>query len=63
VQDRLFKVPRCYLEQESEVFGNMFQLPVSEDAIADGTSDSHPLHLDGVNKDEFRQLLRVMHPR
>jgi hypothetical protein len=63
VEDTLFRVPRRYFEQESEVFHDMFRLPVAEDAIPDGCSDEQPLRLDGILKEDFRQLLRVMFPK
>ncbi|KAL6299505.1 hypothetical protein BKA93DRAFT_753343 [Sparassis latifolia] len=38
-------------------------MPVSENATADGSSDEYPLRLEGVAKEEFVQLVRVMCPR
>jgi hypothetical protein len=63
VEDTLFRVPRCYFEQESEVFRDMFQLPVAKGTTPDGCSDEQPLRLDGIVKEDFRQLLRVTFPR
>ena len=40
----------------------MFQLPVPAGTIPDGFSDKHPLLLEGVKKEDFHQLLRVMFP-
>ena len=62
VENTLFRVPRHRFEQESDVFRDMFQLPVAENTIPDGYSDEQPLRLDGVAKEDFRQLLRVMFP-
>ena len=62
VEDTLFRVPRRYFEQESEIFRTMFQLPVANDTAPDGSSNEKPLLLEGVNKEDFRQLLRVMFP-
>ena len=62
VEDMLFRVPRRYFEQESEIFRTMFQLPVANDTAPDGSSNEQPLLLEGVNKEDFRQLLRVMFP-
>lgn len=59
----LFKVPRHHFEQDSVMFRDMFSLPVGAEGTADGSSRETPLHLDGINKDEFRQLLRVLYPR
>jgi hypothetical protein len=63
VENTLFRVPRHHFEQESEVFRDMFQLPIAEDATPDGCSDEQPLRLDGILKQDFRQLLRVMFSR
>jgi hypothetical protein len=62
VEDTLFRVPRRYFEQESEIFRTMFQLPVAKGIAPDGSSNEQPLLLEGVNKEDFRQLLRVMFP-
>ncbi|TFK89040.1 hypothetical protein K466DRAFT_546042 [Polyporus arcularius HHB13444] len=59
VGKRLFKVPRRRFEQESENFRDMFALPTS-DGNVEGSSDEHPLLLEGIAEEEFRTLLRVM---
>jgi len=41
----------------------MFMLPVVENAELDGCNKEQPLHLQGISKDEFRQLLKIMYPR
>jgi hypothetical protein len=41
----------------------MFQLPVGNGVVADGSSDEQPLRLEGVKKEDFRQLLRIMFPK
>ena len=62
VGNTLFKVPRRKFEDGSETFKDMFALPVKADGdgIAEGTSDEHPLVLEGIETDEFRSLLRAM---
>jgi len=40
----------------------MFQLPVSEGAEADGSSDKQPLVLGGIEKKDFVLLLRCLYP-
>ncbi|KZP28467.1 hypothetical protein FIBSPDRAFT_779866 [Athelia psychrophila] len=62
VEDCLFNVPRIYFERESEVFRGLFTLPPPPDAPMEGLSDRHPLLLEGIKEDDFRQLLRVMYP-
>ena len=44
----------------SEVFADMFQLPIEENKKLDGSSDDQPLRLEGIKKLDFAQLLRVM---
>jgi len=63
VEGCLFKLPRAPFERNSEVFQDMFGLPVPENTVTDGSSDENPLRLDGVKKADFRQLLKVMFPR
>lgn len=62
VENQLFKVPRRNFAEESEVFANMFKLPLpdGQDTDQDGSSDDRPLRLDGIQKTDFIQLLRVM---
>jgi len=62
VEDRLFKVPRHPFEEGSEIFRHMF-LSVPGNATPDGSIKYKPLRLDGINKEEFKQLLRAMYPR
>ncbi|KAI0720712.1 hypothetical protein C8T65DRAFT_735661 [Cerioporus squamosus] len=59
VEKRLFKVPRRKFEQESEIFRDMFALPASS-SDTEGSSDEHPLLLEGIAESEFRTLLRAM---
>jgi len=60
VENSLFKVPRYPFEQGSEVFRDMFQLPVGEGSVVDGCDDSHPLRLDQIRKEDFIQFLKVL---
>jgi hypothetical protein len=63
VEGILFRVPRHHFIEQSEVFRDMFNLPVATDTVPDGLSDEQPLRLGGVKETDFRQLLRVMFPR
>ncbi|KIM36762.1 hypothetical protein M413DRAFT_77829 [Hebeloma cylindrosporum] len=63
VEDRLFKVPIRNFIQESEVFAAMFQLPQNPNSIVEGETDGKPIRLDGIRKEDFKQLLRVMYAR
>jgi len=50
------------LEEESEVFKAMFTLPPSPGEEVEGQIDDKPIHLKGVEKVEFRSLLRLLYP-
>ncbi len=62
VENRLFKVPRQIFIHQSQVFRDMFSLPVPEGTKADGTSDDKPLKLDGIAAVDFIRLLRYLIP-
>ena len=64
VENELFKVPTRNFAIESEIFSDMFQLPVPTDGggTPEGSSDERPIRLDGIKKSDFIQLLRVMFP-
>jgi len=58
----LLRVPKHHFVEQSEVFRDMFELPVANDTVPDGLSDEQPLRLEGVSIADFRQLLRAMFP-
>ncbi|KAK0226455.1 hypothetical protein IW262DRAFT_1312308 [Armillaria fumosa] len=60
VENTLFNVPRYHFENFSEVFKTMFSLPKRDNLTVDGSSDEHPLVLQGVTAQEFRSLLGAM---
>lgn len=62
VQDCLFSVPRCLFENGSEVFRDMYQLPTSDKSADEGSTAQNPLRLEGIEKKDFEQLLRVLLP-
>ncbi|KAF8331243.1 hypothetical protein F5887DRAFT_218845 [Amanita rubescens] len=62
VEDQLFKVPRHLFVKLSQVFRDMFELPVPEGVEADGSSDKQPLVLEGIEKKDFVPLLRCLYP-
>jgi len=62
IEDSLFKVPRRTFENSSDVFRDMYSVPVPEGKPADGSCAEHPLYLSGVTSEEFAQLLRVLYP-
>ena len=40
----------------------MFELPVPNGAEADGLSDTQPLVLEGIEKEDFVRLLQCIYP-
>ncbi|KIL66381.1 hypothetical protein M378DRAFT_23362 [Amanita muscaria Koide BX008] len=62
VEDELFKVSQHLFVQHSQVFRDMFKIPQSESIGPDGSSDERPLILKGIQKQDFIQLLRFLHP-
>jgi hypothetical protein len=60
VEGCLFKVPRQPFENNSQIFRDMFGMPEIVDSPREGSSDEHPLRLEGVKSWDFEQLLRVM---
>ncbi|KAI0763125.1 hypothetical protein BD413DRAFT_643822 [Trametes elegans] len=59
VEDQLFKVPKRNFVDDSEVFRDMFSLPIWG-TTAEGQTDEEPLLLEGVEIDDFYVFLRVM---
>ncbi|KAF8066541.1 hypothetical protein FPV67DRAFT_1195147 [Lyophyllum atratum] len=62
VEGHLFSVPRHYFAHASDIFSSTFSLPPRPDQIQEGSSDAHPFVLEGVTRDDFKGLLRVMYP-
>ncbi|KAJ3849334.1 hypothetical protein EV368DRAFT_47492, partial [Lentinula lateritia] len=60
VEGYLFKFPINTLAIESEIFRTMMEVPAPSQT--EGLTDENPIHLEGVLKDDFRQLLRVLAP-
>ncbi|KAI9513379.1 hypothetical protein F5148DRAFT_1020 [Russula earlei] len=63
VENRLFRVHRHFLAENSLVFSSMFSLPRGPEAssAAEGASDAKPIHLAGVTELEFETLLRYFY--
>ncbi|KAF9012718.1 hypothetical protein BDQ17DRAFT_1344506 [Cyathus striatus] len=61
VDNCLFKVPRYYLAQNSDIFRATFSLPCT--GAVEGSSDDIPFKLEGINRDDFRNLMRVIYPK
>ncbi|KAI0305099.1 hypothetical protein B0F90DRAFT_1701254 [Multifurca ochricompacta] len=65
VENRLFRVHRHFLAENSLAFSSMFSLPraPTDGSAVEGTSDSNPIHLSGVTELEFETLLRYFYQR
>ncbi|EAU91908.2 hypothetical protein CC1G_04675 [Coprinopsis cinerea okayama7 len=59
-ENELFQVPVLYFMSESQFFRDMFKLPPPEGAPVDGSSEDHPIVLEGIRALEFQALLKVM---
>ena len=51
------------LEEESDVFKDMFTLPPSPGEEVEGQSDDKPIRLEGVKKEEFSSLVKLLYSR
>ena len=60
MEDCLFRVPREPLEAESTVFRDIFLLPQAGDVPVEGQNDENPVVLEGIENDDFAQLLKVV---
>ncbi|KAI0251874.1 hypothetical protein BJV78DRAFT_1374585 [Lactifluus subvellereus] len=63
VENRLFRVHRHFLAENSLVFSSMFSLPrePTDSSSAEGTCDTNPIYLSGVTELEFETLLRYFY--
>lgn len=62
VEDKLFRVPRYALEEQSEFFRKLF-IPKSQTSSKNVTKDvNEPIFLEEVEKDAFRNLLHLLYP-
>ncbi|KAF8910795.1 hypothetical protein CPB85DRAFT_1435067 [Mucidula mucida] len=61
VENRLYKVPRYFFANYSEIFASTFDLPQGS-VSPEGQSDDHPFELHGLTCSEFEPLLRVIYP-
>ncbi|KAI5983067.1 hypothetical protein EDD15DRAFT_1629540 [Pisolithus albus] len=60
VEDCLFRIAKEPLEAESTVFRDMFLLPQGDTETVEGQSDTSPVILRGVSKEDFESLLRAL---
>ncbi|KAJ7718601.1 hypothetical protein DFH07DRAFT_700851, partial [Mycena maculata] len=62
VEGKLFKVPRRYFEENSEIFATIFTLPPGANSPLDGSDDDVPFKLEGIRSNDFHSLLKVLYP-
>ncbi|KAF9053518.1 hypothetical protein BDP27DRAFT_650703 [Rhodocollybia butyracea] len=62
VDGYMFQIPLVVFAAESPIFRDMLEFPVSSTQEPEGSSDSNPICLDGILREDFRQLLRVLGP-
>ncbi|KAF9053517.1 hypothetical protein BDP27DRAFT_650524 [Rhodocollybia butyracea] len=64
VDGMLYRIPLDILAAECDIFQAMMELPQpsSDDDSEEGLSDQNPIRLDGVSRNEFEQLLRILCP-
>ncbi|KAI6111293.1 hypothetical protein F5141DRAFT_775736 [Pisolithus sp. B1] len=63
VEDCLFRLPREPFQLESRFFCDKFSSLQGGGGEAEGLSDEKPIRLDGVEKSDFEQLLKVLFHR
>jgi len=65
VENRLFRVHRHLLAENSPIFSSMYSLPriPNEDGAAavEGAADENPIYLSGVTELEFETLLQYFY--
>ncbi|KAL5519553.1 hypothetical protein ACEPAH_1236 [Sanghuangporus vaninii] len=62
VEDRLFRVPKDPFENQSEHFRRLFANVPTSTATKPARDIDEPIFLPGVEKDAFRDLLRLLYP-
>ncbi|KAF7309190.1 hypothetical protein MKEN_01121600 [Mycena kentingensis (nom. inval.)] len=65
VQNTLFQIPKSCLQQNSEIFAHMFEIPQPEagdGSTIQGQSDENPILLEGVSAADFKSLIKVLFP-
>ncbi|KAH7883264.1 hypothetical protein F5I97DRAFT_1903676 [Phlebopus sp. FC_14] len=60
VEDCLFRVPRHTLVSQSKFFREMFLVPPPKGSEPEGTSDEHPICVQGIKKGDFKRLMKVL---
>ncbi|KAI6140487.1 hypothetical protein BKA82DRAFT_4179692 [Pisolithus tinctorius] len=63
VENCLFRVPREPFQRESKFFCDKFSSLQGDSGEVEGLSDEKPIQLEGVEKNDFEQLLKVLFHR
>ena len=65
MEDTLFRVHRYYFTRESQIFADMFSLPVGgadgSSGTIEGKSDSSPIDIPGVTTQEMESFLAFVY--
>ncbi|KAG8713199.1 hypothetical protein FRC11_012993 [Ceratobasidium sp. 423] len=61
VKDVLFKVHATLVKAESQVFEDMFTMPIGDNIGAEGTSDQRPIVIPQVEPAQFRNLMKMLY--
>jgi len=62
VENVLYRVPRHFFQRDSEMFAQMFTLPVAHGKPQDGSSDDQPLHLEDQEPGDLEAFLSLLYP-
>ena len=62
VEDTLYRLPRHYFEQESEVLRDMFNKPQATETTQDSGDEGQLCVFVDIKRKDFEQLLRVLFP-
>ena len=64
MEDELYKIPKHRFEREhGNIFQTMFSLPQTKSgAGVEGSSDDHPIILNGVLKADWDVFLKLLYP-
>ena len=61
MDDTLFRVHRYYFTRESQIFADMFSLPAGSSEMIEGKSDTSPIEIPGVMKQEMESFLSFVY--
>ncbi|RXW14603.1 hypothetical protein EST38_g11254 [Candolleomyces aberdarensis] len=63
VEDTIFQVPQHRFKEYSEVFADMFLLPLAGDVKSvEGKDKEHPIALESYRAADFKALVKLLYP-